>query len=140
MAIESRLAIVNGGRAIAAYITFDAKEAGGDHSSVRGNWTKVVWRSRDGSRVRRIVSKEHERIADYSKPGRGFEIDMRATGASRYDYGGPLNHLTKSYGYLVGAKVVGDTDGDDISDDRDPRGDTAIYLIEFGEVRVELER
>ncbi len=136
MAVESQLAISHGGKSIIAYITFDAKEGGGDHSSVRGNWTKVIWRSRDGRRVTRIVSNERDRVAGYSQDGGGFS--MRASGASRY--GGPLNHLTKEYGYLRGAKVVGDTDGDDISTDNDPRGDTAIYLIEFGELQVEMDR
>ena len=138
MSIDTRLVITHGGRAIAAYVNFDARERGGDYSSVRGKWAKIVWRSRDGSRVRRILSNRSERIAGESRDGGGF--DMRATGASRYDYGGPLNHLTKQYGYLVGAKVVGDTDGDDISTDNDPRGDTAIYLVELGAIKVDMDR
>ena len=138
MTVEAQLAIMNGGKTIAAYITFEALERGGDYSRVRGNWTRVVWRSRDGTRVTRIISRERDRVAGESKSGGGFSA--AATGAARYDYGGPLNHLSKSHGFLRGAKVVGDTDGDDISTDSDPRGDTAIYLIDFGTLKVETDR
>jgi hypothetical protein len=139
MRVETQLAIIQDGRAIAAYISFDARERGGDYSSVRGNWTKVIWRTRDGARVRRILSKERESVAGESRDGGGFSMEAR--GADRHQgRGGPMNILSKDYGYLRGAQVVGDTDGDDISTDLDPRGDTAIYLVDFGQLRVEMDR
>lgn len=140
MTVDTQLAIIQGGKAIAVYISFDAVETGGDRSSVRGNWTKVIWRSRAGERVTRILQRERETVSGVSGAGLDPMRPQPVGGPKRVD-GGMLNPLVSSSGgYLNAVYAVGDTTGDDISTDNDGHGDTAIHVIDFGRLRVETDR
>jgi hypothetical protein len=140
MTVDTQLAIIQGGRAIAVYISFDAVETGGDRSSVRGNWTKVIWRSRAGERVTRILQRERETVTGISRAGADPMRPQPVGGQKQVD-GAVLNQLVSATGgYLNSVYAVGDTTGDDISTDNDAHGDTAIYFIDFGQLRVETDR
>jgi hypothetical protein len=140
MTITTQLAVIQEGRAIAAFISFNAVETGGDRSSVRGDWSKVIWRTRGGERVIRILSREREQVSGRSGAGRDPNRPYPVGGPPVED-GGLLNPLiSTSGGYLNAVYAIGDTTGDDISTDNNAHGDTSIRYIDFGRLRVEMNQ
>lgn len=140
MTVNTQLAVIQNGRAIVAMISFEAVETGGDRSAVRGSFNKVVWRTRGGERVMRILSNASETVRKRSAPGRDPNRPYPVGGAPVED-GGHLNALiSNTGGFLNAVYAVGDTTGDDISTDSNPHGDTSIRYIDFGRLRVDMNQ
>lgn len=149
-------------RSLIAKVYFQAKETKSDWSTITDRFEKRIYTAPQGKRIRRILTDTYSEIK-FRSPAAGFEF--LAPGADFKKVVGPLCDVVKSFynsmdcdaidyipdgdntvvvlppgrGRLVNRfKIVGDTGGDDISDDNNCKQDTRIVDISFNRIRVEL--
>lgn len=144
MTIGLELTIERGGRAIFAYVTFTARELGGD-----GSYTEIgpvpfqVWRWEDEPCLRRVVainSQQFSLTSHDSRPGCGFGCAQIASPGQSIEDGGVVMNVTPDNpGPVSTIRLLGDTSGDDISTDSNPSGDTSIRAILFNQIDVTFE-
>ncbi len=112
-----------------ANIQFDAKETAGDHSEVDGSWSVAIYTAPAGATIDRIISDQNARCDFVSTHG-GGEVGSSGDGDV---------NIPPITGALVQRfEIIGDTGGDDISDDNNCSGDTKIKRIHFYPIRVAL--
>ena len=133
MYIGVTLEVGRGGRAIFAHVEFSARETGGDGSFTRTEETFEVWRWQpsDGARF----------VSRIDRPVWGTVVLSRPTcaGTCLGSEDGALMMTVDadSTGPVHMVRLIGDTMGDDISDDSNPHGDTSIRAIVFNPLTVE---
>ncbi|MBF9036061.1 hypothetical protein HKCCE2091_17580 [Rhodobacterales bacterium HKCCE2091] len=135
MTLDTVLVPTAGGRSIVAQVTFRAEETGGDGSFTRiGPLSFEVWRATGAERVESIVGNPNARMVWLSTPGCVWPCSQLGP----TEDGGSIMTITAGPGtYLSEVTFLGDTAGDDISDDGNPHGDTSIRAIRFHPVTIE---
>lgn len=175
-------------RSLSAHVTFQATETEPDHSTVRGEWDRVIYTAPAGERIVAFEGPSsgsglsRSDVSFLSEPA-GFQIlapgeDFRdfallladivkrlvetfgggaglgsadveraeqiaeavRRGVGALDFEGNRVELKEpsNGGPVALFAIVGDTGGDDISDDDDPKDDTRIQAIAFRPLRVTL--
>ena len=137
MTVGVELSIERGGRAIFAHVSFSARELGGDGSFTQiGPVPVLVWRWEDESCLRlveTINSQTFSVLSHDSSAGCGFGC---ARIGAQEDGGGIVTVVPQDPGPVANVTLLGDTNGDDISTDNDPSGDTSIRAIRFNPIDV----
>lgn len=138
MVLGTRLFPARDGRAIMAEVMFSATETGGDGSRTAiGPMYFEVWRSgpENGNRiVRDIVDQDLVLMRWTSRPGCSFGCGF----VGPHEDGALIRRETGPVGtFVTNVTYLGDTAGDDISDDGNPHGDTSIRGIQLGQVTVD---
>ncbi len=152
IAITVTLTVENGGTEIFANVNMSAEETGGDRSTTSGSMRRSVWRAGqpDNFRVQSIVGPSGDRIAFVSASGAsGVPFVAHGGGDANFDEavyirdvgnedGGRIVRVgsTTPGSFIASIDVLGDTSGDDISDDANPHGDTSVRRIDFNDIRV----
>ena len=116
---------------IFAEIEFTATETGGDGSVGHGRWSYPVYTAPPGRTIARIHTPMRQRIEFISDDGANAADNWSPSEAS-HQATFPAGNLLASYW------IFGDTRGDDISTDLDPKDDTHIRSLAFHPALVEL--
>src|SRR6266700_318994 len=117
-------------QALAVHIEFDAKETQSNWSEVKGSWQQVIYRAPAGKMIAGILSGSASYVRNYICP---------AAEADLFGCDGPvLKPGIDGTGPVKEIRIVGDTSGDDISDDDDCTCDTRIVKITFLPVKLKL--
>lgn len=131
------LLLSNDKRKIQAVIKFNAKETKSDWSEVKGTWIKTIYKAPYGQKIKAIRSASNSKFNKVLIGGGRNEMFGGGSDGSKHT-------LFNRDGFLSGdlvkkMVVVGDTGGWDISTDDNCSNDTRIELIEFNQIKIELE-
>ena len=128
------------GRAVFADVLMSARR-GGLRTSARQTFLVWRWQPSDGARfVSRIINPTVTMRFDNLPGTCGFGCARVIPGGStsRSEDGGLIvDRDIRGNGMVRQVRLLGDTMGDDISDDANPHGDTSIRAIRFRPIRVE---
>jgi hypothetical protein len=134
--LKVTLSMQNDNTEIWANISFSAVETVSDWSTVEGNWDFKVYTTPSGRKLKEIIM---DKITTFEEnllnPG-GFELFYNSN-KTNHNY---IDSLSKQFWSPVyEVKIVGDTGGNDISDDNDCNDDTRIEEINFRQLTVIFE-
>lgn len=141
--LDVQLSVGQRGRAIFANVAMTARRG-----RLRTFTTKrfMVWRwnpAEDIRTVQRVLTPGVTVRFDNLPKTCGFGCGRLSSSESNsYEQDGGLivNRTVPGRGLVRLVRLMGDTNGDDISTDQNPHGDTAIYHIQFRPIRVEFSR
>ena len=130
-----RLKIVNK-KTIYADVYMHARETVSDWSETEGNWTKLMYTAPQGSEIASIESGQYSEVHYTSKPG----VNAFSPAGLLQAIGGAQGADVpfKDDGLVARWNIVGDTGGDDISDDDNPKDDTQV-AIQLNPVKIKLK-
>lgn len=128
---------IEGGNKLVATVYLHARETESDWSETEGTWTKTLYKAPDGWNISGISSGKYSEVHYTSKPG----MSAFSPGALRELVGGARGTDVpfQDDGLVTRWNIVGDTMGDDISTDDDPRDDTQV-AIQLNPVKLTLRR
>lgn len=135
------LTIERGGRAIFATVIMSAVELGGDGSRTEIAPAPIlVWRWEDEAcprLVERINTQSFALLSHDSAPGCGFGCGtITGPGTTAEDGGFVVTVVPQNPGPVANMTLLGDTNGDDISTDSNPHGDTSLRAVRFNPIDV----
>lgn len=122
---------------IDATVYMHARETTHDWSETEGTWTKRLYTAPAGYEIRQILSGQYSEVHYISKPGvNAFTPQglVQAIGGARGN-----DVPFKDDGLVRRWHIVGDTAGDDISDDDNPHDDTQV-AVQLNPMKLRLVR
>jgi len=130
-------------RSVRATVNFTATEIGGDRSTVAGNWTRTIYIAPENRTIAEILSDTSSSIDFVSAHSAGLEIGMGGDMTELDSYGirsfEPIGMQALPDSEAVSRLFyVGDTGGNDISDDENCLRETRVQFIEFNPLQVRL--
>ena len=127
-----------GGKYIDAEVYMHARETTSDWSETEGTWTKRIYTAPVGYNIVSIESGKYSEVHYVSKPGvNAFSPAGLSQALGNGARGADVPF--KDDGLVSRWNIVGDTGGDDISDDDNPHDDTQV-AVQLNVMRVKLRK
>ena len=120
---------------IDAELYMHARETASDWSETEGTWTKRIYTAPPGTEIAEIITGKHSEVHYISRPGVSSFTPLGLAVAIGGQKG--VDVPFKDDGLVSRWNIVGDTGGNDISDDDNPNDDTQV-AVQLNPMKVKL--